>query len=92
MSPLLLTNYAFCFLSLLILRQHCPDQAGVFHTPLFPWTPALSLLVSLILLTGSLAESGWLALGSVGLMVLPWPCFRLTRRARMAPAGTGYKI
>ena len=89
MSPFLLINYTFCFLSLLVLRRRRPHPPGIFRTPLFPWTTGLSLLVTLVLLAGSLAASGRLALGSVGLLVLAWPLFRMTVRGRMARARNG---
>jgi amino acid transporter len=84
MSPFILINYGLCFLSLLILRRRDPAPPGIYRAPLFPWTPGLSLLVSAALLAGSFAADGRLALGSVGLLVLAWPLFRWTRRARTA--------
>jgi APA family basic amino acid/polyamine antiporter len=86
MSPFMLINYGFCFLSLLVLRRRLPDPGGIFRAPLFPWTPGLCLLVSLALLAGCFAADGRLALAALGLLVLAWPLFRWTRRGRQAVA------
>ncbi len=92
MSPFVLINYGFCFFSLLVLRRRDPDPGGVYRAPLFPWTPGLCLLVSLVMLAGSFAADGRLALGSVGLLVLAWPLFRWTRRARTVVVPDGESL
>jgi len=89
MSPFVLINYAACFLSLLVLRRRSPDPGGIFRAPGLPWTPGLSLLVSLVLLAGSFAADLTLTLGSVGLLILAWPLFRWTRPSPALLVGNG---
>jgi amino acid transporter len=86
------TAIAFMSPFVLMLRRRDPDPGGVYRAPLFPWTPGLCLLVSLVMLAGSFAADGRLALGSVGLLVLAWPLFRWTRRARTVVVPDGESL
>jgi ethanolamine permease len=49
-----LTMYVISMISLLRLRKTQPDLARPFKTPLYPWTPAIALALSLVCL-GSMA-------------------------------------
>lgn len=78
MAPFILLNYALCFTALLVLRR----RGGEGHFQAWAWTPWAALGVAMALLAGTLAREPRLAAVLAAGLILAWPLYRLTGRAR----------
>ena len=55
-----------------------------YRTPLYPLTPIVFVLVTLIIIASDLHDSGWRAWAGVGLAALGWPVYLVWKARRGA--------
>jgi basic amino acid/polyamine antiporter, APA family len=81
-------NYATSFLGLIRLRLREPNRARPYRTFGYPWTTALVLLGSLAFLVSAVVADRRNSLFALGILVVSYPVFRLTRprTAALVPA------
>jgi APA family basic amino acid/polyamine antiporter len=79
-------NYTLSFVSLFVLRKREPDAYRPYRAWGYPWTTALSLVVSVAFLAGSVAGDRENSPYMVGLLALSYPVYRLIRRSQPPPA------
>jgi basic amino acid/polyamine antiporter, APA family len=72
-------NYAMSFVGLIRLRIREPNRARPYRTVGYPWTTVLVLLGSLAFLVSAVAEDRRNSLFALGILVVSYPVFRVTR-------------
>lgn len=72
-------NYATSFVGLIRLRVREPQRPRPYRTVGFPWTTVLVLLGSLAFLASAVVADRRNSLFALGILVVSYPVFRLTR-------------
>ena len=72
-------NYATSFVGLIRLRIREPQRPRPYRTVGFPWTTVLVLLGSLAFLGSAVVADRRNSLFALGILVVSYPVFRLTR-------------
>jgi APA family basic amino acid/polyamine antiporter len=79
-------NYATSFVGLIRLRLHEPQRPRPYRTVGFPWTTVLVLLGSLAFLGSAIVADRRNSIYALGILVVSYPVFRLTRPTALVPA------
>lgn len=79
-------DYALSFLAVFILRRRAPHAPRPFHAIGHPWTTGFVLLGSLAFLVSAVVADARNSAYALGIVVVSYPAFRLTRtRAAAVP-------
>ena len=74
-------DYALSFLAVFVLRRREPDAPRPYRAFGHPWTTALVLAGSIAFLVSAVVSDTTNSLWALGLLVISYPVFRLTRRS-----------
>lgn len=77
-----LTLYVLSMIALFRLRKKEPELDRPFRAPLFPWTPAAALVLSLVSLAAMTYHNWKIALAYVGILALGYAWFAVAVRVR----------
>jgi len=81
-------DYALSFLAVFVLRRREPSAPRPYRAWGHPWTTGIVLVGSIAFLLGAIAADHENSLWAVGLLVISYPAFRLTRKLE-APVASG---
>jgi APA family basic amino acid/polyamine antiporter len=73
-------DYALSFLAVFVLRRREPDAPRPYRAFGHPWTTGLVLAGSIAFLVSAIASDTRNSLWALGLLVVSYPAFILTRR------------
>lgn len=80
-------NYALSFVAVFVLRRREPNAPRPYRTWGHPWTTGIVLVGSIAFLLGAIAADHENSLWALGLLVVSYPVFRLTRTRQGLGAG-----
>jgi APA family basic amino acid/polyamine antiporter len=84
-------NYTLSFLAVFVLRRREPDRPRPYRAKGHPWTTGLVLVGSLCFLGSAIRSDTKNSLYALGILVLSYPIFILTRRRlTTGPVAPGY--
>lgn len=75
-------NYAICFGVLFVLRRREPTAPRPFRVPLYPWLPALALLVSLAFLLAAILGDRANSVRALVVLAISLPVYLVVRKRR----------
>jgi APA family basic amino acid/polyamine antiporter len=76
---LFVANYGLVFTAFFVSRHRAPDAARPFRVPGYPFIPGLALGGSLAFMVGAVLGDRANSMLAIGLLVISWPVYRLTR-------------
>lgn len=80
--------YIVSMISLFVLRKKEPQLIRPFKAPLYPWFPAIALLLSLVSLFAIIYYNPWLSiLFFIGLFIT-WTCFLFLKKKQFKPGAS----
>ena len=82
-------DYSLSFIAVFVLRAREPDANRPFRAIGHPWTTGFVLLGSLAFLTSAVIADRRNSLYALGIVLISYPVFRLSRRGSPTPAPAG---
>jgi APA family basic amino acid/polyamine antiporter len=82
-------NYSLSFLAVFVLRHREPDRPRPYRAKGHPWTTGLVLVGSLCFLAAAVKSDTRNSLYALGIIVLSYPIFLLTRRGVVTAGSSG---
>jgi APA family basic amino acid/polyamine antiporter len=73
-------DYALSFIAVFVLRRREPDLPRPYHAVGHPWTTGFVLAGSIAFLVSAIAADHENSLWALGVLVVSWPAFLLTRK------------
>jgi len=76
------TDYAFAYTGVFVLRLREPDAARPYRAWGYPWTTGIALVGSIAFLVGALIQDTTNSLWAIGVLAACYPLYLLTKLAK----------
>jgi len=79
-----LTLYVISMISFFALREKEPDMVRPFKTPMYPWFPAIALVIAAVALVAMTIYNPMIALVYLGILIATYILFRVLNPTKTA--------